>query len=705
MVEEKSHHRSIMKIIAEMVRQGEPEDNIIKTLRELGVGEDEARRLLLVAQAQTFEMLKTEISRIIESHVSEDKPVLRDFLKSQVSETAKQKMAVIQITPKREKMKKHGLFSRLFGFLKRKPKPKMLPVPVSMPKTGATIDELERKVRGDLRTAAPSAGKEKLSQEKEKELEKLRGKIKNMENWQKRYQNKLKALKKKTKPLTEKEVAKKVTLGKKIRTYNKKIKALKQKIPEKEAKKIEAVEKPEQKPIVAEEVSKELQTMKDLAQAARAITLASERIVRMSPKPEIVIKGDEKLLSIDEEIEQIKRLKKRLEIDFYKRRLPLKEFQSKTIEYQTKLYELEEKKRILEKSKRISRQGRRGKVPSRIEHILERKMGSRLTEAKLLEVENYAMELMRRYDIPEKEITKEIEKLDVNTMLASLEKLATITKLEREARQSLKASGGPQTIVIGGGFQPTQGQAERIEEIEKRLKIGKPKGKKGKQGKAAKVQEKGIAGTEKALQGTQAGGKEIKERVFLVPTPGQGQQQAAQSPGQGPVEREIKVIEPEIPEMHPEIKKAIEQYAQRETVRLGGRGPTKEYVKIPQEQKVRVLIEPEQTFSEGVIPAFPTTIDSRKREKVKTVVKEIQKYRIITDLDRAMQIIKEKGVIPFKELEKQAGIDKKRLKDLMKILEDQRLVKVEYPAFGDIKIVDKDYKPPKKEKKQKNKKK
>src|SRR3989344_2432319 len=84
--------RSIIKIIAEMVREGETEEKIIRNLCELGAMEDEARRMVLIAHAQTYDSLKEEISRIVESNISAEKPFLRDFLKKQISETAKRKV-------------------------------------------------------------------------------------------------------------------------------------------------------------------------------------------------------------------------------------------------------------------------------------------------------------------------------------------------------------------------------------------------------------------------------------------------------------------------------------------------------------------------------------------------------------------------------------------------------------------------------------
>ena len=49
---------SIIKIIQDMVREGESEEKVIQTLKELGVDPDKAKRLLLLGQADTFGLLR-----------------------------------------------------------------------------------------------------------------------------------------------------------------------------------------------------------------------------------------------------------------------------------------------------------------------------------------------------------------------------------------------------------------------------------------------------------------------------------------------------------------------------------------------------------------------------------------------------------------------------------------------------------------------
>ena len=67
---------SIIEIIQQMVSSGESEETIVKTLRDLGVDEDKAKRLLLLGQADTFALLRSEISKIVMADVEKGKPAL-----------------------------------------------------------------------------------------------------------------------------------------------------------------------------------------------------------------------------------------------------------------------------------------------------------------------------------------------------------------------------------------------------------------------------------------------------------------------------------------------------------------------------------------------------------------------------------------------------------------------------------------------------
>ena len=81
---------SILEIIQKMVSEGESEDHIIQTLKDLGVDPEKAKRLLLIGQADTFALLRSEIAKIAKDDIEKQKPELIKFM-SEEAEKANQK--------------------------------------------------------------------------------------------------------------------------------------------------------------------------------------------------------------------------------------------------------------------------------------------------------------------------------------------------------------------------------------------------------------------------------------------------------------------------------------------------------------------------------------------------------------------------------------------------------------------------------------
>lgn len=64
---------SIIEIIQKMVQDGEPQEKIVQSLKDLGVNEEQAKRLLLIAQADTFTLLKKEINVLVNNSFTQQK--------------------------------------------------------------------------------------------------------------------------------------------------------------------------------------------------------------------------------------------------------------------------------------------------------------------------------------------------------------------------------------------------------------------------------------------------------------------------------------------------------------------------------------------------------------------------------------------------------------------------------------------------------
>ncbi|MFH1239804.1 MAG: hypothetical protein V1672_01180 [Candidatus Diapherotrites archaeon] len=98
-----------------------------------------------------------------------------------------------------------------------------------------------------------------------------------------------------------------------------------------------------------------------------------------------------------------------------------------------------------------------------------------------------------------------------------------------------------------------------------------------------------------------------------------------------------------------------------------------------------------------------TSGDSHKKDQIKSIAKEIIKYKIVTDFDNVLQYVKSHGKVSENQLVKDLKIDRKRLHAATEVLENNELIKIEYPPFGSAIIYDAAYKKPEKEKKNKKK--
>ncbi len=80
---------SIIKIIQDMVRSGESEKKIIDTLKELGVQPDQAKKLVMVGQADTFALLEGEIGKLSKMQVDKAMPELEARVEKEIKKAEK----------------------------------------------------------------------------------------------------------------------------------------------------------------------------------------------------------------------------------------------------------------------------------------------------------------------------------------------------------------------------------------------------------------------------------------------------------------------------------------------------------------------------------------------------------------------------------------------------------------------------------------
>jgi len=80
---------SISKIIQDMVRSGESEKKITDTLKELGVQPGQAKKLLMLGQADTFALLEGEIGKLSRMQVESAMPELKAEMQKELRKTQK----------------------------------------------------------------------------------------------------------------------------------------------------------------------------------------------------------------------------------------------------------------------------------------------------------------------------------------------------------------------------------------------------------------------------------------------------------------------------------------------------------------------------------------------------------------------------------------------------------------------------------------
>jgi hypothetical protein len=73
---------SIIEVIQKMVQEGQPREKIIQTLRDLGVADEQSKKLLLIAEADTFTLLRKEIGTIVKDEFQKQKSEFEGIIHS-----------------------------------------------------------------------------------------------------------------------------------------------------------------------------------------------------------------------------------------------------------------------------------------------------------------------------------------------------------------------------------------------------------------------------------------------------------------------------------------------------------------------------------------------------------------------------------------------------------------------------------------------
>ncbi len=87
--------QSIIDVIQKMVQEGQPREKIISSLRDLGVDDDQSKRLLLIAEADTFTLLKKEIGSLVRAEVDAQRSDIDNLIKSEIHKIEQQEKSQV----------------------------------------------------------------------------------------------------------------------------------------------------------------------------------------------------------------------------------------------------------------------------------------------------------------------------------------------------------------------------------------------------------------------------------------------------------------------------------------------------------------------------------------------------------------------------------------------------------------------------------
>jgi unconventional prefoldin RPB5 interactor 1 len=173
-----------------------------------------------------------------------------------------------------------------------------------------------------------------------------------------------------------------------------------------------------------------------------------------------------------------------------------------------------------------------------------------------------------------------------------------------------------------------------------------------------------------------------------------------------------KTSEQKVMEMEEKLQQVIrknrlsESQIRREFEFVSSKDLMKKFDKILSGIEKKYAQEETKTIEDSALKeAAHVTTFVKKKKKMEGKVKEIHEKKIITDFDKLLQLVKQKGKVKEKDAAKTLGLTPERIKECYTVLEKNELIRIEYPLIGGVRIVSKDYVEPKKEKNNKKKKK
>jgi hypothetical protein len=211
--------------------------------------------------------------------------------------------------------------------------------------------------------------------------------------------------------------------------------------------------------------------------------------------------------------------------------------------------------------------------------------------------------------------------------------------------------------------------------------------------------ERAVSQMEKEAEEKQGEGKKLLERIKEKIVPGAKHEEHRAKIGKD-LDRAIRekaaaghVSRKQVDRIEEKLGELLEKYKIPENA-LAAHVQTLDSNRLVQDfQKLISLIErkKEDATAELIKPApgfdISTGVIARKREKLIGKEKDIIKTKIETSFDRLLRLVQLKGIINLNDAAKQLGMNKKDVQECAEILERNKLIQLNYPPIGAVKLV------------------
>lgn len=368
--------------------------------------------------------------------------------------------------------------------------------------------------------------------------------------------------------------------------------------------------------------------------------------------------------AIEEDISTTRKLLERIENQFFRREISEEEYRRRKSELEEKLFVLEEKRKGLQKNRlQLAKYAQVQKEESRARS----------------EIAQISVKMQRlEEDFSSGKISEEAYG---GAKAAYESRLFELRRKERKAGEQ-RASAEKEVLGASGAKEKPGGEAAAGGEGPGGM-VELPKGITAKPGEKIEVPEMRRRPAEKKIK------REYKEKI--VPEASEGKE--IEKPM---VEKLMEakasgiIDEDKLRELEEHIKALMKTYKiPEEEIEKEIRGIRTDHALEDAEKLINLMeLEHRAQGLEGI------QHEEEKREEAKAIIKEIKKHRIVTDFDRILQLVNERGRVKINDALRELGILPKRMDEVSEILEREGLVKIEYSAVGSAWISASGYKKP-----------